>query len=188
MHENIQLNMHIYPQTTNSINLSGDVNRKAWRVVNCSGYLAGAAVCGPLTAQGGVWQADVLNDLWEVQVDLQQQRLTPLTHYTGHNTQMNTVNKSHLNRPESTNTQQLWRTYIADDYRRGCMSNMSSTMKSNWYITMIFCFYHQEFRFRFAWMCQVLWPVNISFLFFTICNPFCPHTLLNVPVVWQIHF
>lgn len=45
-------------------------------------YLAAAAVCSPPTAEGAFRQGNVLDDLREVQVDLQQQVLAPLTHRT----------------------------------------------------------------------------------------------------------
>lgn len=45
-------------------------------------HLAAAAKCSPPTAEGAFRQGDVLDDLGEVQVDLQQQVLAPLTHRT----------------------------------------------------------------------------------------------------------
>ena len=45
-------------------------------------YLAAAAVCSPPTAEGAFRQGNVLDDLREVQIDLQQQVLAPLTHCT----------------------------------------------------------------------------------------------------------
>lgn len=45
-------------------------------------YLAAAAVCSPPTAEGAFRQGNVLDDLREVQIDLQQQVLAPLTHRT----------------------------------------------------------------------------------------------------------
>lgn len=45
-------------------------------------YLAAAAVCGPSAAEGAFGESNVLDDLREVQVDLQQQVLAPLTHRT----------------------------------------------------------------------------------------------------------
>ena len=45
-------------------------------------YLAAAAVRSPPTAEGAFWQSDVLDDLGEVQINLQQQVLTPLIHRT----------------------------------------------------------------------------------------------------------
>lgn len=43
-------------------------------------HLAAAAVCRPSAAEGAVRQGDVLDDLWKMQIDLQQQVLAPLTH------------------------------------------------------------------------------------------------------------
>lgn len=45
-------------------------------------YLAAAAVCGPSASEGAFGEGNVLDDLREVQVDLQQQVLAPLTHRT----------------------------------------------------------------------------------------------------------
>lgn len=45
-------------------------------------HLAAAAKCSPPTAESAFRQGDVLDDLGEVQVDLQQQVLAPLTHRT----------------------------------------------------------------------------------------------------------
>lgn len=45
-------------------------------------YLAAAAVCGPPAAEGAFRQSNVLDDFREVQIDLQQQVLAPLTHRT----------------------------------------------------------------------------------------------------------
>ncbi len=45
-------------------------------------YLTAAAVCSTATAEGAFRQGNVLDDLREVQIDLQQQALAPLTHRT----------------------------------------------------------------------------------------------------------
>lgn len=45
-------------------------------------YLAAAAVCSSPTAEGAFRQGNVLDDFREVQIDLQQQVLAPLTHCT----------------------------------------------------------------------------------------------------------
>lgn len=43
-------------------------------------YLAAAAVCSPAAAEGAFGQGNMLDDLREVQIDLQQQVVAPLTH------------------------------------------------------------------------------------------------------------
>lgn len=59
-------------------------------------YLAGASVGRGLSAQRGVGQTHVLDDLWELEVYLQQQVLAPPAHHTAKEVNMLQLSHPHF--------------------------------------------------------------------------------------------